>query len=103
MMQVHLDVGDSGLRHIGERIQQIGVILFFGIEERISGRAADRVAMRGGNPRPAIEPALHPSVSQVSFGASPTRLKMIGERDPDSLTGAAVRAQQTTMHISWQP
>jgi hypothetical protein len=40
VMQMYLDVGDCIRRHALERFHEAGPILFFGIEEGITGRPA---------------------------------------------------------------
>src|SRR5262249_3338943 len=68
-------------------------ILLFRVEERVTRRPAGGVEMAPCYRRPAVHPTLHALERRSIIRATPPRLEMIGQRDPDALDRDATLRQ----------
>jgi hypothetical protein len=74
-----LDVGDTIRCHARERFQETLPVLFFGIEESITGRAASRILKLCGDGGPTGGPSSNPLRAGALVGTLPERLKVVGK------------------------
>src|SRR5690606_21342433 len=106
----HLDVGHALAGQLGERVEQLGSVLFLRKEEGVLGGTAIVVAESVGNRWPVPDPACHACGRGVEIGLAPAWFIVVGEGEPDrggtverlAPESAPDQAGQPELGVAWQ-
>ena len=105
VMQMDLDVRNTGSGQSCEPVDRRRVVLLLRIEERVARRSAAIVRVPSGDERPAIGPSPDTLERGSIVAAPPPRFEVVRNRDPDPLDRRpAVRdVAQARGGVSGQP
>jgi hypothetical protein len=112
MVDVDLNVTDAGANKPLQRLDKMGAVLFFGIEEAVNRRPPVTIAVTGGESGPLPAPKLHALDRQGVLLRLPVRLVVIGDGDPDRMRRCTVMdagskygaqvSRQPDLCVTWQ-